>query len=135
MNSEERIARAQDYVLGLMDEGERRRAERDLEVDPEFRDCVLSLAERLRALNREKTPAFSDDAWADISQRLASLPQMARGGEAQAGVAPRPKTISAPRNPVGRGAHETGSRRGTAIAIGLAVAFALGYFAGRLALF
>ncbi len=135
MSSEDRIARAQDYVLGLMDDTERRRAERDLEVDPEFRDCVLSLAERLRAMNREKTPTVHDAAWAEISQRLASLPQMARGGDASTGPAQSRRAIGLPPKPVGRGAHETGSRRGTAIAIGLATAFALGYFAGRLALF
>lgn len=131
MSSEERMARAQDYVLGLMDEGERRRAERDLEVDTEFRDCVLSLAGRLRAANGVRTPPFTSDGWAEISQRLASLPQMAR--VEAAGVQGRPVVTPAP--PAGRGAHETGSRRGSVIAVGLVVAFALGYFAGRLALF
>lgn len=134
MSSEDRIARAQDYVLGLMDDTERRRAERDLEVDPEFRDCVMSLAERLRASNRDKTSAFTDNAWTEISQRLTSLPQMARG-ETQAGPGQRPKPVGFQRDAVGRGAHDTGSRRGTAVAVALAAAFALGYFAGRLALF
>ncbi|RWF72704.1 MAG: hypothetical protein EOQ34_11225 [Mesorhizobium sp.] len=46
----DRIARAGDYVFGLMDERERARAERDLEIDPAFRDAVLRLAERMRAL-------------------------------------------------------------------------------------
>jgi anti-sigma factor RsiW len=134
MSSEERMARAQDYVLGLMSDGDRRRAERDLEVDPEFRDCVMSLAERLRTANREKAAPFSDDGWAEISQRLASLPQMARSALPLETPLP-PKRMLAPGNPVGRGAHQTGGARGTAIAVGLAVAFTLGYLAGTMALF
>lgn len=133
MSSEDRMERAQDYVLGLMDESERRRAERDLEHDAEFRDCVMSLAERFRTANREKTTPFTEDGWVEISQRLASLPQMARPGQARAVVPGSQKRPFG--EPVGRGAHDTGSRRGTAIAIGLAIAFALGYLAGRLALF
>ena len=43
----DRIARAGDYVLGLMNDAERERAERDLEIDPAFRDAVLQLAERM----------------------------------------------------------------------------------------
>ena len=34
----DRIARAGDYVLGLMNDRDRQRAERDLEIDPAFRD-------------------------------------------------------------------------------------------------
>ena len=49
----DRIARAGDYVFGLMNDIERRRAERDLEIDPAFRDAVLRLAERMRAFDPE----------------------------------------------------------------------------------
>ena len=45
------VARAGDYVFGLMNDKERARAERDLEIDPAFRDAVLSLDERLRAVD------------------------------------------------------------------------------------
>ena len=117
MSSEERMARAQDYVFGLMDESERRRAERDLEIDPDFRDCVLSLAERLRMANRDKA-ALSEDAWADVSRLLAGLPQMAGS--------------LAGHRPPGRAAATPGKGRAVPIAIGLAVAFALGCLAGRL---
>ncbi|WP_246674327.1 hypothetical protein [Mesorhizobium sp. B4-1-1] len=54
MSSEsDRVARAGDYVFGLMNDRERARAERDLEIDPAFRDTVLRLAERLRAFDPE----------------------------------------------------------------------------------
>ena len=37
----DRMSRAGSYVLGLMDEADRERAERDLEIDPAFRDAVV----------------------------------------------------------------------------------------------
>jgi len=52
MNGEgERLSRAGNYVLGLMSETDRRRAERDLEFDPAFREAVLRVAERMRLLD------------------------------------------------------------------------------------
>ena len=45
------MSRAGSYVLGLMGEAERERAERDLEVDAEFRDAVLHIAERLHLID------------------------------------------------------------------------------------
>ena len=48
----DRIARAGDYVLGLMNDAERERAERDLEIDPAFRDAVVQLAERMHVFDR-----------------------------------------------------------------------------------
>lgn len=127
MNVRDRMARAEDYVLGLMDEHERERAERDMEVDAAFRDCVLELARRLQRLHEDKglsRPA--DAAWDDIAARLAALPQMA--GMA----APARRRPAARVRPVGHGLHALGGRRGLAVALALAAAFALGWLSARL---
>ncbi len=83
----DRIARAGDYVLGLMNDSDRERAERDLEIDPAFRDTVLRLAERMRVFDtRTPVDGASDNRWRLVSQRIADLPQMrlAAHGEAEA---------------------------------------------------
>lgn len=137
MTLNDRMARAEDYVLGLMDEHERERAERDMEVDAEFRNCVMELAERLRRL-RERTNApisIPDDAWRDISQRIAAMPQMAGSEAATRMVTP----VLAPPSPDAKGflrlkrpyAHQFGGWRGTVVAVALAAAMAAGYLAGQ----
>jgi len=127
MNVRDRMARAEDYVLGLMDEHERERAERDMEVDAAFRDCVLELARRLQRLHEDKGLARpADAAWDDIAARLAALPQMAgMAAPARRGPAARVR-------PVGHGLHALGGRRGLAVALALAAAFALGWLSARL---
>ena len=72
----DRVARAGDYVLGLMNDRERERAERDLEIDPAFRDTVMRLAERMHVFDRAGRPSGGSDRWRLISQRIAELPQM-----------------------------------------------------------
>jgi len=53
----DRVARAGDYVLGLMNDRDRERAERDLEIDPAFRDTVMRLAERMHVFDRTGRPS------------------------------------------------------------------------------
>ncbi len=48
----DRMDRAGRYVLGLMDDDERERAERDLEIDPAFRDAMMVIAERMHVFDR-----------------------------------------------------------------------------------
>ena len=48
----DRLSRAGNYVLGLMNDTDRARAERDLEIDPAFRDAVFSIAERIFVLHQ-----------------------------------------------------------------------------------
>lgn len=125
MISRDRMARAEDYVLGLMDEHERMRAERDMEVDPEFRQCVLNLAHKLQRLHEmTQPPRAGDQTWNEIAARIAGMPHMA--GE----------TIPTPRmanpmalRPVGQALHALGGRRGLAVALAMIVVFALGYLA------
>jgi hypothetical protein len=135
MSSEsERVARAGDYVFGLMNDRERARAERDLEIDPAFRDTVLRLAERLRALDPAAAEARGN-RWELVTQRLAELPQMqARlAGLAAPEAEPPPVMIHRlERKPYGVGLHSLGGRLGFVIALALLAAFALGYIVGTL---
>ncbi|PBB99040.1 hypothetical protein [Mesorhizobium sp. WSM3862] len=130
----DRIARAGDYVFGLMDERERARAERDLQIDPAFRDAVLRLAERMRALEPQGASATaSDERWQLIQRRLGELPQMRFAGLDKGDAKPQPIVINKiERKPYGVGLHSLGDRLGLAIALALAAAFALGYLAGTL---
>lgn len=131
MNGEgERLSRAGSYVLGLMSETDRERAERDLEFDPAFREAVLKVAERMRVLDfapqRDMDPA---DRWKAIAERINDMPQMRRFSDAPAVPARRtlPKRVKA----VGQGLHVVPSWRAAAYAIGLIAAFAAGYIAAR----
>lgn len=123
----DRVARAGDYVLGLMNDRDRERAERDLEIDPAFRDTVMRLAERMHVLDRG-APSGGSDRWRLISQRIAELPQMRVVGQDEA----KPVIGRLERKPYGVGVHSLGGRRGFAIAITLMVVFALGYLLGLL---
>ncbi|QKC88707.1 hypothetical protein EB230_09850 [Mesorhizobium sp. NZP2234] len=123
----DRIARAGDYVLGLMNDAERERAKRDLEIDPAFRDAVVRLAERMHVFDRA-TPPGGDDRWRLVSQRIAELPQMRGHDEAK----PSAMIRGLERRPYGVGLHSLGDQRGIVTAIALIVVFALGYLLGQL---
>ncbi|MBX3583046.1 MAG: hypothetical protein KF810_14240 [Rhizobiaceae bacterium] len=75
------MERAARYVLGLMDHDERERAERDLEVDPAFRDAMLTVAKRMQVFgsNRQTDAVASaarHDPWRQIKDRIDAMPQM-----------------------------------------------------------
>ncbi|AEH86319.1 hypothetical protein [Mesorhizobium opportunistum] len=123
----DRIARAGDYVLGLMNDAERERAERDLEIDPAFRDAVVQLAERMHMFDRAEKPGGANH-WALVTQRIAELPQMRVVGQDKA--KPTPVISKLEHRPHGVGVHSLGGRRGAIIAIVLIAVFALGYLAG-----
>jgi hypothetical protein len=130
------MARAGDYVLGLMQEAERARAERDLEIDPGFRDAVLRVAERMHLLDLKPIPeAASADAWRVITARIAELPQMHSlqpPDPAPASNTPRPGAIvQAPAAKLRHvGLHSVPNIRAGIIAAGLIAACAAGYVAG-----
>jgi anti-sigma-K factor RskA len=122
----DRLGRAGHYVLGLMDDEERERAERDLERDGAFRDAVLRLAERMHVLDAGPAP---DGRWQAISERVAEMPQMR-------GLAPA-ATLTAAQQIAGRKAairrlrsHSVPGWRAALMAASLIAAFAVGYFAG-----
>lgn len=116
------MKRAGNYVLGLMDDIERDRAERDLEIDPDFRAAVLRVAERMHLLDLKPDTA-SADAWRAIAARIGELPQM-RGSPSRA-VGP-----SHVAGPAGIGLHSVSGPSGRLIAVGLIAACAVGYAAG-----
>src|SRR5262245_49576329 len=73
----DRVSRAGSFVLGLMSEPDRRRAERDLEVDPIFREAVIEFAERLHVLDVVPQKDMNlAELWELIAARIAALPQM-----------------------------------------------------------
>lgn len=121
----DRLSRAGNYVLGLMNETDRARAERDLEIDPAFRDAVFSIAERMHALDfapqKDMDPA---ERWRQIAERLNEMPQMRRprlADDAAAGakvklVALQAAEMPAIRNPI--------------VIAALIVAIVVGYAAG-----
>jgi hypothetical protein len=131
----DRIKRAGSYVLGLMDDDERERAERDLELDPAFRDAVLQMAERAHVFDLgDNDSSHADEGWNSVLQRISGLPQM-QGAARDAGGNFAP--VGAPVSTLGRnvpdsGFHATEKRRGLIVAIGLILMFALGYLVGKL---
>jgi anti-sigma-K factor RskA len=137
MNLSDRMARAEDYVFGLMNEQQRERAERDMEVDAEFRECVVVLAQQLRRLREPNTPvSISDDAWRDITRRIASLPQMT-GAQTAARMAGM--TLPGAADPSRKGhlklrrpfADQFMGWKGTVIALGIIAALGVGYIVGQ----
>lgn len=129
----DRIKRAGNYVLGLMDDEERERAERDLEIDPAFRDAVLQLAERAHVFDLgDAANDRADEGWKLVLQRIPQLPQMRDATGAQTAGA-KPVIQNLHRGTYGVGPQSPGGgRRGLIVALGLIVAFCLGYLAGRL---
>ncbi|MBN9218137.1 MAG: hypothetical protein J0I79_09305 [Mesorhizobium sp.] len=131
VSESDRVARAGDYVLGLMNDRERERAERDLQIDPAFRDTVMRLAERMHVFDRVEKHALPANHWELVTQRLAELPQMRSVGLGNdAGARPVIRSLS--RSPYGVAVHSLGGRRGFVVADMLIAVFALGYLVGRL---
>jgi hypothetical protein len=129
----DRVARAGNYVLGLMNDRDRERAERDLEIDPAFRDAVLRLAERMHVFDRAgPSDGAPDSRWRLVSQRIGELPQMRLAGAGDGEAKPPVVIHRLERRSYGTGLHSLGARHGTVIAIALITAFALGYLVGRL---
>lgn len=128
----DRMARASRYVLGLMDEDERTRAERDLEHDPAFLDAMVRVAERMHLFDLNKPHQQAAPAlWTSISAHLAALPHIgvAAPGEAVPastavhaapilGTKPVPRVASTWRLPL--------------MALSLLAACGLGYAAGSI---
>lgn len=110
------MARAGNYVLGLMEEGDRQRAQRDLEIDPAFRDAVLRVAERMHLLDLNPARAVEPGFWRAIATRIGELPQMRTARHA-------PATMTRP--DVGAAGFSTPK-----IAVLLVIACVAGYLAG-----
>lgn len=138
----DRMDRAGRYVLGLMDDEERERAERDLEVDPAFRNAMVEIAQRMHVFDRMPAPEKpSADVWRLIKEKIAALPQMRAAPAAE----PAPQATFGRRRSdrmrstivaetssktVGVGLHSVPGPRALMLALCLVAAFALGYVAG-----
>ncbi len=128
MRRPDQMTRAGDYVLGLMDDVERERAERDLEIDPAFREAVIGIAERMRLLDpagQARDGDAGDDAaaWRVISARIAEMPQM-RAARPVAVEETNPEGMEASRAtrlPVGFDADARPHRRGALLVVCLVV--------------
>lgn len=132
-NDADRLSRAGNYVMGLMNDAERERAERDLERDASFRDAVLSVAERMRLVGAgAMQKGEPDERWRMVSARLGDLPQM-RGvvPDIEASLAVRPKR---PARGFARVLEVAvgflPSRRTAAIGLLVLATFGIGYAAG-----
>lgn len=126
MTDSDRILRAGNFVFGLMDEVERKRAERDLESDAAFRAAVNALSDRMAEAD-VAIAAGRRPRWEDVSASLAELPQMQ-------GRFSAPPAGSSVQNP-GPDVVIAMTRRqallaGAAVAAGIIAAFCLGYVAG-----
>ena len=87
--------RAGRYVLGLMDDDERERAERDLEIDPAFRDAMVAIAGRMHVFDRMPAPAqgAADDWRLESRKQHRRMPQMRRRAAAPE-PAPEPAAVT-----------------------------------------
>ncbi len=139
----DRMTRAGNYVLGLMDDSERERAERDLETDQSFRDAVVEIAERMHVFDHMAAPEKApQDGWKAIQERLSAMPQMRAAPPEIETAEPQPRLTfgrrrsdirpDTPRPPaVPIAPHPAAPRWAIALAVGLIAAFALGFVAGR----
>lgn len=137
MSREERDMRAGDYVLGLMDEADRARAERDLTIDPEFRDAVWSFSQRLEALDRSAAPEpVAGDLWSRVAAQIADVTQQTRLELVQSDMAAAGAPLTPPDRHGALGLKRPMSgffrgARGTALAATMLAACALGYVIGQ----
>jgi anti-sigma-K factor RskA len=121
----DRLSRAGSYVLGLMGEADRERAEHDLEVDPAFREAVFKVAERLHRIELPRLDGGQADHWKHIAAHIADLPQMRGHAERPpAEVVP----LSRAKPPV-QDTRPASARQALVIAIALIAAFVAGYLA------
>lgn len=137
MTSQERIARAGDYVLGLMDEADRARAERDLTIDPEFREAVWSFSQRLEAIDRTAPQETAGgDLWSRIAADVAGTTQQTRLELVQSDMEAAGASLTPPDRHGALGLKRPLSgyfrgARGTALAATMLAACALGYVVGQ----
>ena len=155
----DRMDRAGRYVLGLMDDDERERAERDLEIDPAFRDAMMVIAERMHVFDRAPAQPTANPQWPihwrGAVGRLAATQGAHRRDAADAAGAGRRRSRAeppaglqvtfgrrrsdkmrgtivpeTPARTIGTGLHSVPGRRAVVLGLCLIAAFALGYVAG-----
>ncbi|HTV70298.1 MAG TPA: hypothetical protein VMF90_17360 [Rhizobiaceae bacterium] len=130
----ERLARAGRYVLGLMDDAERERAERDLEFDPKFRAAVVAVAERMHLFDLGAAAKEPQANWQAVATKIAALPHMSETSRdviENAANSDRQRAAIAPAQRGSFGGPNSGlgwqiARRTVIIAAALAIGYAIG---------
>ncbi|MBX3577352.1 MAG: anti-sigma factor [Rhizobiaceae bacterium] len=113
---EDRLARAGEFVLGLLDAEARAAAERDLQTDAEFRDAVDRFRRHLSEIDATAdADAVPTGMWPEIARRIAAMPQDARSD--------RPMAVT-PAN------QNSPAWRRAGLAASLLAGLGLGYLAG-----
>jgi anti-sigma-K factor RskA len=118
----ERLERAGDFVLGLLDETESKAAEAAMRTDPEFRQAVETFSRAMAPLDLAALPdTVPADLWDKVAAATADL---AQNRVAQPAATVVPIATTAPR--------PTQRWQGLALAASLLVGAGLGYFGGWL---
>lgn len=114
----ERLSRAGNYVLGLLEESERAAMERDMKTDPALNLAVVRFAERMHALDETTaSEPVSSQIWPRIAKAIAGTPQ----------EQPAARIIPLARK---AGVGAPGAWRTAAMAAAIVVALGVGYLAG-----
>lgn len=96
---EDRLARAGDYVLGLLSDAERAEVDRAMETDAALRDAVARFTGNMQALDDTVAPeAPSGGLWPAIAAAVAATPQV--NGAAPAGAPARSRPSRKPWQPL-----------------------------------
>ena len=132
----ERLSRAGRYVLGMMSEMERERAERDLEFDAKFRAAVVGVAERMHLFDLGEVadkPDWQVADWHKVAARIGEMPHMRSAPNVvpmNPATAQRPPARIAARLERRPERPRAADRLVVKLAIAIAVAFVVGYLTG-----
>jgi anti-sigma-K factor RskA len=113
MTREEKLERAGEYALGLLEAAQREAFEAEMAGDAELASMVAGFAGRLQSLDDTATAEAGPELWERVSQRIESTPQL--------------PPVAANTNTVGRRLP-----RWATMAASVLVALAIGYFGGQL---
>ena len=111
MTREEKLERAGEYALGLLEGAELQAFEAELARDPELAAMTAGFAGKLQALDDTAVAEAGPELWARVEQRLSETPQLP----------PAAANTNTPR----------GVPRWATLAASVVVALGLGYFGGQ----
>lgn len=112
MTREEKLERAGEYALGLIEGAERQEFEAEMARDPELAAMAAGFADKLQRLDDTATAAASPELWARVEQRIGATEQL--------------PPVAANANVVRQGVP-----RWAAMAASVLVALGVGYFGGQ----
>ena len=112
MTREEKLERAGEYALGLLEGADREAFEADMARDGELAAIVAGFAGKLQSLDDTASAEAGPELWERVAQRIGSMPQLP----------PLAANTNTVRRPV---------PRWTAIAASVLVAMGVGFFGGQ----